>query len=109
MLRRRLERGSAPLLRAVPFVRLFGDGHDFPVGRFCLTVQNSHRNEARRHQNGQARKANDPHRHLFRAVHGARADSDSLFILRTNEFRFLDAHMDEGHVQEAVFDSLPAR
>lgn len=109
MLRRRLECGGAALFRSVPVVRLFGDGHDFPVGRFRLPVQDSHRDEARRHQDRQAREANDPYRHLLRTVHGASADSDRLFILRTNELRYLDAHLDEGHVQETtVFDSVPA-
>lgn len=100
MLRRPLERRSAPWIRPGTPLRLLRLRHDFPASRIRLPLPNTNSHETRRNQNRQTRKTNDPNRNLLRSLHFACSNSHRLFILRTVLFRLLDAHLDKGYVQK---------
>lgn len=109
MLRGPLQRGSPPGLRPRPAMCLSRLRDNLPARRFRLPLQDSHCDEARRHKNGQIRKADDTNRYLLCPIHRSCTHRFSVSLLRAHVFRRVDAHMDEGHVQEAVFDTVSAR
>lgn len=110
MLCRSLERGGASGVRAGPSGRVPHPRGDFPNGRTGLAVQDPDGDEARRHQDGQAREADDADRGVQRAVHRACADRPRLPLLRAVLLRPVDADVERGDVLEAgqpVLDPLP--
>ena len=106
MQRRTVECRGPEDIRPNTTLRVLGLRYGLPLGRIRVVISHTYSNEARRHQDRQARKADDPHRILLGVVHRAGGHSNRVPLLRAPVLRLLDAHLDQRHVQEAVLHTV---
>ena len=102
-----LRRGRPAGVRSGPARRLPHHRDVVPAGRVRVPVPHSHDHEERRDENGQTRKADGSDRDIFRSVHGAGDDCDSLLLLRAVVPGAVDRHLARHAVPEQLHHDLP--